>query len=380
MKKIAVIFIILLFVSLPAAAENVRFEFDGEDGSSLSCPDLDAASVLPEDAAEEIEDYFSAAGDEEKAEVVSDKLDPGYWGDLIISEMKKSFFSGAEIISTVLGLIVLSSVISSFVNEAGDNLTHVPVPLPSLLIALEVARMSASAATSVSEYLSRLCALMNVMTPAMSALYVTSGRVTEMSVNSSALMLFITVIENINTYFLLPFASAVLALTAVSALSEKGGIALFARASGKILTWIVASAAAVFSFVMGVQTSLARGADTLAAKTVKFAVESGVPIVGGAASEAVTTVGASLSLIKKTTGGAGVVMILLILVPVLIRTATALISLSICKGAAELGGADAAAGVISGARSVLSVFAALASSSGILFLFAVTLFMNSSAG
>ncbi|MBR6918307.1 MAG: hypothetical protein IKN38_08990, partial [Clostridia bacterium] len=270
--------------------------------------------------------------------------------------------------------------LSAFSEGSEDDISAAPLNLTSLFIAIEVARASASVVSTVSEYLTRLCSLMNVMTPIMSTLYVTSGRVTEMSVNSSALMLFVTLTENVNTYVLLPFSAAVLALTTASALSSGGGIGPFSNAAGKVLALIIASVSAVFSFVMGVQTALARGTDTLAAKAVKFAVGSGVPIVGGAMSEAVTTVGASLSLIKKTAGGAAVVMILLIILPVLIRIAASLISLSLCKGAAEFAGADAAVSVITGAKTVLASFAALAASSGILFLFAATLFMNSSVG
>ena len=383
MKKRIIILILVLAVisAVPVGAEQVRFDFDGDTSASLSDPDLsEAAGFLPEGASDELAGYLASENGAGKASEISDKLDPRYWGNYILNELKNSFLSGAELLASVLGLIILSSVVSAFSDGSRDGISHAPIGLTSLFIALEVARASASLVSTVSEYLSRLCSLMNVMTPVMSALYVTSGRVTEMSVNSSALMLFVTLTENANTYLLLPFSAAVLALTTVAALGTGGGAGTFSKAAGKVLTWIVASVSAVFSFVMGVQTALARGTDTLAAKAVKMAVGSGVPIVGGAMSEAVTTVGASLSLIKKTAGGAAVVMILLIIVPVLVRVAVSLISLSLCKGAAEFAGAEAAVSVISGAKAALASFAALAASSGILFLFAVTLFMNSSVG
>ncbi len=383
MKKRIILLIIVLAVlsSVPVGAEQFRFEFDGDTAPSLTDPDLsEAADYLPDAASDELSAYLSAEDGADKAAEISDKLDPRYWGNYILNELKTSFLSGAELLAAVLGLIILSSVVSAFSAGSEEGLSRAPLGITSLFIALEVARTSASLVSTVSEYLSRLCSLMNVMTPIMSALYVTSGRVTEMSVNSSALMLFVTLTENANTFLLLPFSAAILALTTVSALGTGSGIGSLSGAAGKVLTWIVASVSAVFSFVMGVQTALARGTDTLAAKAVKFAVGNGVPIVGGALSEAVTTVGASLSLIKKTAGGAAVVMILLMIFPVLVRVAVSLISLSLCKGAAEFAGAGNAVSVITGARAVLASFAALAASSGILFLFAVTLFMNSSVG
>ncbi len=383
MKKCIVLLFVIFLVSLAgrAGAQPLRYEFDGEITTSLSDPDLsEAAEFLPDGASDELSEYLSDGGSADKATAVSDKLDPRYWGNYILNELKNSFFSGVRTLATVFGLIVLSSVLSALSGGTGGDLSSAPIDLSSLFIALEVARVSASVVTTVSEYLSRLCSLMNVMTPVMSTLYVTSGRVTEMSVNSSALMLFVTLTENVNTYLLLPFAAAVFALSTVSALGTGAGIGSFSKAAGKVLVWLITSVSAVFTFVMGVQTALARGTDSLAAKAVKFAVGSGVPIVGGALSEAVTTVGASLSLIKKTAGGAAVVMILFIIVPVLVRVAVSLISLSLCKGAAEFVGADHAASVIAGARSVLAAFAALAAASGMLFLLAVTLFMNSSVG
>ena len=383
MKKRYLLFVLILIVLLPipVGAEPVRFDFDGKIAPSLSAPDLsEAAEYLPEGASDELSDYLASEGGSERAAEISDKLDPRYWGNFILNELEISFLSGAGVITTVLGLIILSSVVSAFSEGSDEEHSRAPLNLTSLFIALEVARTSAAVVSTVSDYLTRLCSLMNVMTPVMSALYVTSGRVTEMSVNSSALMLFVTLTENVNTYVLLPFAAAVLALTTASALGTGSGIGPLSNAAGNVLVWIIATVSAVFSFVMGVQTALARGTDSLAAKAVKFAVGSGIPIVGGAMSEAVTTVGASLSLIKKTAGGAAVVMILLIVVPVLIRIAVSLISLSFCKGAAEFAGADAAVSVIAGARTVLASFAALAASSGILFLLSATLFMNSSVG
>ncbi|MBQ7475222.1 MAG: hypothetical protein IJS78_04810 [Clostridia bacterium] len=374
-KLLSALFTALLLIILPLSASAMRFDFDS-DGIRGEIPDFDAiAGTLPSGAADELVDVLSAADDDSKIEAVRDRLDPAYWARFIADELKRALFAGADTVSSVLGIIILSAVAGKM--TGGGAAPSLAARIPSVFVALEVARSASSLISSVSTDIFCLSSMMTAMTPVMNALYVTSGRVTEMSVNSSALMLYVTVTENLNAYVLVPFASCSLALSTVACVFSGDGLAAFSRAASRAVTWTLTAFTAVFSFVMGAQSSLASGADTLAAKGIKFAVEGSVPFVGGAVSEAVTTVGASLSLIKKTAGGAGIVMILLVLVPTMIRVASYLISLTVCRGAAELIGDGRAANVIAGARASVSVFAALSALSGVLFIFAVTLFMNS---
>ena len=115
-------------------------------------------------------------------------------------------------------------------------------------------------------------------------------------------------------------------------------------------------------------------------KTVRFALGSYIPIVGGTVSEALSTVSAGLSHVRSITGTAGVIILLLTVLPTVLSLMLSRLSLTLCRSIAETLGCDRAAGIIGDADSVLSIFLALCAMTAVFFIFAVVLFMNSGLG
>lgn len=371
------IFIIIIFATGVGALE---YEFESDDKSdSLSENNFDEIiKSLPDDVRSEMEDYADADSDEGKLEAVKDKLDLKYWLGYAFGEIKKLLTPTLRDVSSLLGIILISSLLGMISKiKTNERLKDISELVVTLCISLEVTKISLSVIESAGAFVTRLCAMMNAMLPVMNAVYITSGSITQMTVNSSALMLYVTIVENLNKILFVPLAGALFALISASALYKSVNIGSFIEAVKKLTITMMTFSMLIFSFILGIQSSLAKSSDTLAARTVKFALGSYVPIVGGAVSEALSTVNASFSLIKKVSGSAGIIIILLLLVPTLVTLIINKISLGACRCAADMLGCETAAKTISEASSVLSIFAAIASISSVLFIFAVTLFMNS---
>lgn len=352
--------------------------YGGEQTREAEDYDLGALiDELPDEEKTNAVEIAEARNGSDRAAALRDKLTPVFWWEALIGWVKDALFGTVSSLVVILGILVLSSLAAGLAGEGETSAVKMFSVLSSAAVALEVTRAAASTVEAVTSYMTRLCAMMNAMLPVMNAVYISSGRVTQMAVNSSALMTYITVTENISANILAPVAGTVLALVCASAIAGRVNISPVIETLKKGLLIVITFLTVIFSFVMGIQSSLAAGADSLAARAVKFAVEGTVPIVGGAVSEAVTTVGASLSMIRKGCGAAGIVLILLILLPTLIRLCIVKLSLFVCRIAADLLGCDGPSAVINEASSALSVFAALAAMSGVIFIFAVTLFMNS---
>lgn len=83
----------------------------------------------------------------------------------------------------------------------------------------------------------------------------------------------------------------------------------------KISIGTLSVAATVFSALLGLKSLLAGSADNLAAKGIKLALSSGVPIVGGALSDAYSSIVGSLSLLKNTVGVFAVAAAVLTVLP-----------------------------------------------------------------
>ena len=62
----------------------------------------------------------------------------------------------------------------------------------------------------------------------------------------------------------------------------------------------------IFTGLLSIQSVVGSSADTLTSKTAKYVISNCVPVVGGAVSDAYSTVKGSLSLLKNGIGGVGI--------------------------------------------------------------------------
>jgi stage III sporulation protein AE len=89
--------------------------------------------------------------------------------------------------------------------------------------------------------------------------------------------------------------------------------------------------ATMFGAYLGFQSLLANAADSLAMKAGRFVIAGGIPIVGGAVSDALGTVYTGLRLVKSAAGAVGIAALLLLFLPGLLQC---LIYGFLCRGCA----------------------------------------------
>ncbi|MBR5447811.1 MAG: hypothetical protein IKV40_05240, partial [Clostridia bacterium] len=200
------------------------------------------------------------------------------------------------------------------------------------------------------------------------------------SVSSAGLMLYVTATEKLTEMLLVPLSGVLLSLCTVTGVFRGINISSLISGIRKLVMTLMGFSLLIYSFVMGIQSSLAKSADSLSMKTARFAIGTYVPIVGGALSDALTTITAGLTLVKRFAGSVGIVIILLTVLPTVISLFIGRLSLLLCKTAAEAVECDAAAAIIGDAESVLSLFLAFSVMTGIFFIFATVLFMSSGVG
>lgn len=376
LKLKTIVFIVLLSV-LPVNVCGREYVFDGKS-SVDTYPDEEIShfyGALGDNAAHELEAYFNADDDKTRTEILNRKIDIRYIAGIVWNHITGIFPSWLETLGSLLAVTLISSVLKNTLSESLS--AEICSGTVSLIAALSTGTVALKAARLAVSFISQLCSVMNAMIPIMSAVMISGGGVTQASVNSGALMLYITVTENITEKFLIPVAGALFALSTFSGIFKGVNISAFISGIQRFLMSVFGFSLMIFSFVLGIQTSLASSADTLAMKTVRFAVGSYVPIVGGAVSEALGTVTAGLAHVRHMTGTLGVVVILLTVLPTLISLFMCRISLVICKSVAEMLDCHEAASPISNGDSVLSLLLAFSAMSAVFFIFAVVLFMNS---
>ena len=153
----------------------------------------------------------------------------------------------------------------------------------------------------------------------------------------------------------MPLLQVYLALTTAASLCETDGLQDACTLLGDGVRWLVRFLAAVFAGVLGLQTVLAQGADSLAAKTGQFVLSNAVPLVGGVASDAMGSVLAGLRVLKGSLGFAAIAVLAAAFVPLLARCIAYSAVLAAAALLAKAAGLGRCGGLLKGAAQSIGI-------------------------
>jgi len=120
-------------------------------------------------------------------------------------------------------------------------------------------------------------------------------------------------------HVMLPVLSMGLALSIVDAVNPAVSLDGVVKLLHKATVWLLGLLMTVFLGILSLQSMTAVASDKLASKTTKFVISNFIPFVGGAVSDAYSTVMGSMGILKTTTGVIGIVSILSLFLPVLLQ-------------------------------------------------------------
>lgn len=131
----------------------------------------------------------------------------------------------------------------------------------------------------------------------------------------------VIIVSEIIKRCLVPLITFSAVLSVAGNVGEKNGISGFVKIVKSITKWIMALVITVFTGINTIYGFAAPALDAVGAKTLKFAVGSLVPVVGGFLSDTLDTVAASGAVVKNAVGASGIVMICIICITPIIKIA-----------------------------------------------------------
>lgn len=171
------------------------------------------------------------------------------------------------------------------------------------------AKVMALAMDYAQEVIERMTVFITRLSPIMTGLMITSGKITSASVFRPALSAAVYIISILCEKCLVPLICFSAVLSIVNNLGDKTQLSNLTGLIKSIVRWILTGILTIFTGITAIYGFTAPGLDVLSAKTVKFAVGSLVPVVGGLLSDAVDTVVGSSIIMKNAVGTAGVIAI-----------------------------------------------------------------------
>ena len=126
-------------------------------------------------------------------------------------------------------------------------------------------------------------------------------------------------ITELSETYLMPILGASTALSVTGSVFPDSALESVTGLLKKASTWSITLVMGLFTGFVTLKCSIAGRADGVAVKAAKSLISGAVPIVGGAVSDAYSTVRGSFEVIGSTIGAAGVLAIVLLLLPKLLE-------------------------------------------------------------
>ena len=316
MKKILSFLIALAFLVIPVSAAQ-------EDVQQYGLQD-------------QVNEFLDEYGD--GAQQLEDFTAQSLW-DSILQAISQQISRPMQMVYRLTAILVLAAIAKAFCSDWADRQIEKQVEMVVILASfLFACKPLLQLLSDLGDAIVECRTFLISFIPVFAGVMASCGQPAASAVYTGFFLSAVTIFSSLITGILLPFLKIYMALNISGGLSSTVDLSSLAGLISKFIKWGLGLIATIFGAVIGLQSLLAGAADSVALKTGKFLIGSGVPVIGGAVSDAIGTVYAGLKVVKGTAGAAGIFAIVALFAPILIRCFIYLLALNITAAAAAVTG------------------------------------------
>ena len=343
MKKILIFFCaLIIFLLVPVSSYSMDYS-DDEYAKTLSSFDL---SSFEKELDGDTYDMLDELG----------LLDFSYQSitalsfNDIVDLLKSLFAQKAELPVksgvTILVFILLSALLQSFKSEADASVNSIYSTATSILIATVILVKLTSTVSLAAMAISVASNFVYAFIPVFCSIVVASGEITTGFSTNTTLLLLAQGLSFLSSNVFVPIVNCYLALGVTSSLRYELNLDKLLSSLKKIITTCISFICGVFISVLSVKTAVAGRADLLGLRSIRFAINSVVPVIGSSISEGLLSIQAYSSLIKSSVGVVGISAVALVFLPSVIGVVLWRITLTICVIVSDVFGDKSVSAVI----------------------------------
>ena len=342
--------------------------------------DVDLSKGQEEQAKDALQSFFEALPDGIRDSLPDNKesfesYDVEYFAKKAEKAIKGAAPNALKTLFAVMGTVLIASVFHMLSSALGDcNLEKAFSLCSTLCVALSIFQSMKGLFSVAESLLDILTKTMIPLSAAMETLYIASGNVTGAAVLSTGIGLMTALTEGLFSRVIYPFVYAAFILAVVSAVTGNRAVAFMSKTIRGLVTGGVIFIMTLVTFVLALQSAGAAAADTLASKTVKFALGSYLPIVGGAVSESFSLLASSLSAIKSTCTVAGAAALTVAFMIPMASVILYQISLGAASALSGILGAEKESALLSECRGICTILMAICAGGAVMFIIALGIF------
>ena len=301
------------------------------------------------------------------------KLSPTDMLQLIFRSFTVKIKEPFKAILTFLIAGILCMILQSFQEkQSGTDLIYQVscTLIASTTILLPLSKMIVSVSGTIHE----CCNFMLGFIPVYTSFMMAGGKIASVSGYHTLVLGMTTVVSQLISEIAVPFIGIYMAFCVVGTIApiNMGGLSHSVKS---FILWFLGLLTAVFSGVMGLGTLVSAPIDKISAKTLKYVVGSSIPIFGGIAADALSTMQSCLLLAKNMLGVYAVFVIAAIFVPPILTVLTWRIVLSVGETVGSFFDNKMLTSLLSGASTVIGILLALLAMIFFLFTFSVAVLL-----
>lgn len=340
--KMLIVFMILLsvpFFSFKTCAEGYNYGTD------------ELYDAVPEEAREYIEDNNITA-DGGGISGLDLKAILKEIAALIAENIKQP----AAMFTSLLAVILLTALLSNLGDFKSDSSSFAVFSVVSALAStIIISSYLSSILNEINTAVSSASGFMLTYIPVLAGIIAVGGHASTAAVFSSVMMISIEVLTQITANILFPLTSCLIGISASGGLNKDLKIDKLGDGLKKAVVWGLGLIMTIFIGFLTLQSNITASADSVTLRAARFAVSTSVPFVGGAVSDALSTVKTSVELLKSGVGSFGIIIGCCVLFPVLIKVLCYRFLLFFAGIISDIFGTDDTGRMIKCGENVLSI-------------------------
>ncbi len=215
-----------------------------------------------------------------------------------------------------------------------------------------------------------------VFVPLFTAISVISGGFTSAGVYHMMMLGASELIVKLSESYLLPVLGVISAFAVTGSVFPSTSLDSLVNLLKKTVTWGISITMSLFVGFVTLKCTITGKADGVAAKTAKMLVSGFVPIVGGAVSDAYSTVRGSFDVINGAVGAVGIIAIAMIMLPKIIEIFVYRIVMWVGSAVADIFSADAISKLLKSFDSGLAIAQSILICYGVIFILCSAILMQ----
>mgnify|MGYP000167377262 CR=1 FL=1 len=313
MKKIILIFILVLMIPTPVLAET-------EEEIMQTTEEKFNINEFIKEADKYSGDFFADINIKDMFnEAMQGKINNQTLFKKIIKLFGQEVNTSLKVLISILVIIVIHGILKSITDSLDNsNVSQIIYFVQYILIVTLIMSNFTGIIKLVKETANNLVGFINVLFPLLLTLMVYTGNITTSTILEPIILFISNFIGNIIVDVLIPIVLIIVVFSITSKVSEKIQIEKISKFLKSGVIWFLGIVLTVFVGIVSLEGTLSSSIDGITAKTAKATVSTVIPVVGKVLGDVVDSVLGCGVILKNTIGFIGVIVVVgICIIPIL---------------------------------------------------------------